>query len=223
MTARPIAARSAGGVSDPARPSTMASAARASPGSRNAVAAAMIAALSRFTIPARNAALVPGRFTSRYQATSSISPASRPDTPRTAPSSRPVNSSTLSGICAGPSGAHPGAGRRRISSATAACLPALALASTRSQAQITPSSSSSDAPAYRSSSPAVSSRNDARTGQPGATSSGLPDANPAAGLAYSPGNVCADPGIPGPRRPAHTAPAAASAAVCPSRAASSAA
>ena len=35
-------------------------------------------------------------------------------------------------------------------------------------------------------------------------------ANPAAGLAYSPGNVSAEPGIPGPRRPAHTAPTAAS-------------
>ncbi len=43
--------------------------------------------------------------------------------------------------------AAPGAGRRRSNSATAACLRALALASTRSHAQITPTSSSSDAPA----------------------------------------------------------------------------
>ena len=45
MTARVIAARSPGGVSVPARPSTIASAARASPGSSTAVADAMIAAL----------------------------------------------------------------------------------------------------------------------------------------------------------------------------------
>ena len=59
--------------------------------------------------------------------------------------------------------------------------------------------------------------------QPGAVSSGLPDANPAAGLAYSPGNDSAEPGIPGPRRPASTAPTAARTAVWPDRAAAPAA
>ena len=61
MTARRIAARSWAGVSDPARSRTRASAARASSGSSKAVAQAMIAAFSWVTIPARNAALVPGR------------------------------------------------------------------------------------------------------------------------------------------------------------------
>ena len=65
MTARLIAARSAGGVRDPARSSTMASAARASPGSSSAVAPAMIRALYSVTIPDRNAALVPGSLTSK--------------------------------------------------------------------------------------------------------------------------------------------------------------
>ena len=40
--------------------------------------------------------------------------------------SRGVNSSDPSGICAGPCGSHPSAGRRRISSAAAACLRLLA-------------------------------------------------------------------------------------------------
>jgi hypothetical protein len=98
----------------------------------------------------------------------------------------------------------------------AACLPALAWASTRSQAQMIPSSSSSEA----SSSPAVSSRKEPSAAQPGAASSGLPEAKPAAGPAYSPGNDSADPGIPGPRRPVTTA---AIAAVCPNRAQAAAA
>ena len=100
----------------------------------------------------------------------------------------------------------------------------------RSAAQITPSSSSSDAPAHRSSSPPASSTNNPSTAHPGATSSGSPLANPAAGLAtpaaglaYSPGKPWAEPGIPGPRRPAATAPIAASVAVRSSRAAASAA
>ena len=64
ITARVIAARSPGGVSAPARPSTSASAAPARAGSSSTVAPAMITALRRLRIPARNAALVPGRFTS---------------------------------------------------------------------------------------------------------------------------------------------------------------
>ena len=218
ITARRIAARSWAGVSDPARSKTMASAARASAGSSSAVAAAMISALSWLTIPARNAALVPGRQTSSAQARSRICSASPADTPSTAPSSRAVNSCQLSGIWAGPASAQPGAGRRRTSSATAAYLPAAMAASARSRAQITPSSSSSLAPAYRSSSPAASSANRPSVAQPGATSSGSPVANPAAGLAHSPGNDSADPGIPGPRRPATTAAMAARVAAWPERA-----
>ncbi len=52
----------------------------------------------------------------------------------------------------------------------------------------------------------MSSRNEASVAQPGAVSRGMPLANPAAGLECSPGKVFADPGIPGPRRPADAAP-----------------
>jgi len=86
----------------------------------------MIAALRWFKIPARNAALVPGRFTSSSSARDSMSPAAAEDSPRIEPSSRAVNSSHAAGIRAGPAGPHPAAGRRRISSAAAACLRALA-------------------------------------------------------------------------------------------------
>jgi len=86
-----------------------------------------------------------------------------------------------------------------------------------------PVSSSSDAPGYRSSSPAAASANCPKVRHPGAVSSGLPDANPDARLAYTPGKLSADPGIPGPRRPAAAAASAAIAAVRPSRAATSAA
>ena len=55
-----------------------------------------------------------------------MSPAVALDSPRIEPSSRGVNSSHAAGICAGPAGSHPPAGRRRISSATAACLRLLA-------------------------------------------------------------------------------------------------
>ena len=126
MTARAIAARSPGGVSVPARPSTFASAARASCGSSSTVAPAMIIALRRLTIPDRNAALVPGRLTSSSWASDTMSPAAARDSPSTEASSCATNSSAASGICAGPWTAAPRAGRRRISSATAACLRLLA-------------------------------------------------------------------------------------------------
>ena len=126
MTARAIAARSPGGVSAPARPSTMASAARASAGSSSTVAAAMIIALRWLRIPARNAALVPGRLTSSSWASDTMSPAAARDSPSTEASSCGTNSSEASGICAGPATTAPGAGRRRSSSATAACLRLLA-------------------------------------------------------------------------------------------------
>src|SRR5580700_9649187 len=84
-----------------------------------------------------------------------------------------------------------------------------------------PASSSSDAPRYRSSSPAASSANWPSTRHPGATSSGLPAANPEARLEYTPGTGCADPGIPGPRRPAAAA-SAATAAVSPAPASTAA-
>ena len=126
ITARAIAARSPPGVSDPARPTTMASAARAWPGSHNPVAAAMIPAFSRFTTPDKNAALVPGKPTSRSAATPSISSAAPDPMPSAGPSSRPANSSNPSGIPDAPSTPAPAAGRRRPTSASAACLRALA-------------------------------------------------------------------------------------------------
>ena len=169
-----------------------------------AVAQAMICALACRSVPARNAALVPGSLTSRSRARSSIpSAVPRPSASSWAISS-PANSSRLSGIRAGPSGAQPGAGRRRVNSASAACLREHAVASARSSAPITPASSSSDAPVNRSSSPAASSANPSSTPPPGATSSGCPVPNPPAGPAYSPGTRRADPGIPGPRRPTLT-------------------
>jgi len=61
MTARAIAARRLPGVSRAARSSTSFSAARASAGSRNAVARAMISALYRDTVPSSSAVFVPGR------------------------------------------------------------------------------------------------------------------------------------------------------------------
>src|SRR5580700_5095621 len=85
-----------------------------------------------------------------------------------------------------------------------------------------PVSSSSDAPGYRSSSPAAASANWPSVRHPGAVSSGFPDANPDARLAYTPGTLCADPGIPGPRRPAAAAAAAATAAVSPAPASTAA-
>ena len=59
ITARAIAARNAPGVSRPARSSTIASAARASAGSRSWVAWKMICALYREMTPFRNNAMVP--------------------------------------------------------------------------------------------------------------------------------------------------------------------
>ncbi len=126
MTARVIAARSPGGVSVPARSSTMASAARASAGSSSAVASAMIIALRRLRIPDRNAALVPGRLTSSSWASDTISPAPVRVSPSAEASSCAANSSPAPGSCAGPGAAAPGAGRRRSSSAAAACLRLLA-------------------------------------------------------------------------------------------------
>ena len=176
----------------------------------------MIIALRWLRIPDRNAVFVPGRLTSSSCASERMSSAIPRDSPSTAPSSRGVNSSNPSGIWPGPAGTHPSAGRRRISSATAACLRLLTYAPTRSHAAIAPSNSSSEAPGYRSSSPAASSANWASVRHPDATSSGLPDANPDARLAYTPGKLSADPGIPGPRRPVAVAASAAIAAVRPS-------
>jgi hypothetical protein len=116
------------------------------------------------------------------------------DPPSTAHSSFPVNSSHTPGIRAGPSSAWPGAGRRRISSATAACLRAAACASTRSHAHSTPSTSSSEAPSKESPAPAASWANAASSGRPGITSNSIPEANWAARLGYSPGKTRADPG-----------------------------
>ncbi len=146
MTARAIAARSPPGVRRPARPSTIASAARASPGSSSAVAAAMICALSSRTIPSRSVARVPGSLASRAAARVSRSSA-RPRCSASAyASSSAVNSAHAAGIRAGPSGGQPGSGRRRISSAAAASLRAAMWASSRSQADSTPMSSSSLTP-----------------------------------------------------------------------------
>ena len=85
----------------------------------------MIAALRSLRIPAPNAALVPGRFTSSSCARDSRCPAAARVSPRTDASSLAANSSIPSGIRAGPCGWHPWAGRRRMNSATAACLRAL--------------------------------------------------------------------------------------------------
>jgi hypothetical protein len=70
-----------------------------------------------------------------------------------------------------------------MNSATAACLRLLTYASTRSHPEIAPAISSSEAPGYRSSAPAASSRNCPSVKHPGATSSGFPDPNPDARLA----------------------------------------
>ena len=174
------------------------------PGSSMAVAQAMICALACRSVPARNAALVPGSLTSRSRARSSIpSAVPRPSASSWAISS-PANSSRSAGSRAGPSAAQPGAGRRRVNSASAACLREHAVASARSSAPITPASSSSLAPANRSPAPAASSAKPSSTPPPGATSSGCPVPNPPAGPAYSPGTRRAEPGIPGPRRPTLT-------------------
>ena len=199
MTARRIAARSWAGVSDPARSSTMASAARASAGSRTRWPDDD-GAFSRLRIPARNAAFVPGRLTSRCRCQVQHllgipRPHAQHRTQFPAGELIPVLRHLRRTIDRGP-----GAGRRRIS-------PPSRHACGRwhrpppGPTRRSPRAAHRRRPAYRSSSPAVSSRNDPSAAQPGATSSGLPDANPAAGPAYSPGTVSADPGIPGPRRP----------------------
>ena len=201
ITARAIAARSPPGVSRPARPSTSASAARASAGSSTVAARAMISTLDSRRVPSRNAARVPGSLTSRSLARSSSPSAVPRDSASTEASSVTVNSSHPAGIRAGPSGAQPGSGRRRMNSATAACLRALACASIRSQAAIAPATSSSRAPSYRSSSPAASTANPASALHPGMVSSSIPAANPAARLRYSPepaGPIRAGPGRAAP-------------------------
>ena len=86
----------------------------------------MIIALRRLKIPDRNAALVPGRLISSSWASDTISPAAARDSPSTEASSWTTNSSQAPGIRAAPWTAAPRAGRRRISSATAACLRLLA-------------------------------------------------------------------------------------------------
>ena len=106
----------------------------------------MIRTLFSCTIPARNAAAVPGSLTARSQDSSRRPAAAQADWASAGASSSPVNSSHPAGIRAGPSGTQPGAGRRRISSAAAACLRAAAWDCTRSHAQIAPTSSSSLAP-----------------------------------------------------------------------------
>src|SRR5271166_5100785 len=195
----------------------MASAWRASPGSRFAAAQAMIHALSWRTIPSRSAVLAPGSLVSMVSAMDSRSSARPRDSASTCASSSPVNSWHAAGIRASPSGGQPGSGRRRISSATAASLRAAMCASSRSPAHSTPISSASDAPSYRSSGPAAASASIARSGQPGITSSASPMPNAAARLPDSPGKTRAEPGWPGPRRPAY-AVIAASAPVVPDRA-----
>ena len=182
----------------------------------------MIRALLARRVPSRNAARVPGSLTSRSQVRSSSPAAAVLDSARARASSSPVNSSHAAGIRAGPSSGQPSAGRRRMNSAMAACLRAAMWASTRSQAQIAPTSSSSLAPGYRSSGPAASAANRASSTPPGAASRIIPVANAPAGPGYSPGNRSAEPGWPGPRRP-RVAPIAASAPVVPIRAASAAA
>jgi hypothetical protein len=82
----------------------------------------MIIALRRLTIPARNAAWVPGRLTASSRASDTMSSAAVRVSPSAAASSRGTNSSDASGTWAGPVGTQPTAGRRRISSATAPCL-----------------------------------------------------------------------------------------------------
>ena len=109
----------------------------------------MICALYFDTIPSRNAAIVPGSLPARSPDSSSSPSAVPADSASSAASSLTVNSSQAAGSCAGPCGAQPGAGRRRMNSATAACLRAAAYASTRSHALIAPATSSSAAPAYR--------------------------------------------------------------------------
>ena len=97
-TARAIAARSPPGVSRPARPSTSASALRASAGSSTAAARAMISTFDARSVPSRNAAFVPGSLTSRSRARSSRPSAIPRDSPSSAASSVTVNSSHPAGI-----------------------------------------------------------------------------------------------------------------------------
>ena len=212
MTAWAIAARSPPGLSRPARPRTRASAARASAGSSIMVARAMISTLAWRSTPVRNASLVPGSFTSRAWARSSIASAALRVSASAQRTSSPANSSQPSGIRAWPSSVQPGAGRRRMNSATAACLRKHADASARSRAQISPTISSSVAPPSRSSSSATRSANPSSADPPGAISRGCPAPNPPAELSDQPGTRRADPGCPGPRRPRVLASAAASAA-----------
>ena len=221
ITARAIADRSPPGVSRPARPSTLLLRRPRLPRIEHRGGPGDDLRLGCRSVPARNAALVPGSLTSRSRARSSIaSAAPRPSASSWAISS-PANSSRSAGSRAAPATAQPGAGRRRVNSARAACLRAHAVASARSSAPITPASSSSLAPANRSPAPAASSANPSSTPPPGATSSGCPVPNPPAGPAYSPGTRRAEPGIPGPRRPTFT-PACGMSASRGSRAAHSA-
>ena len=76
----------------PARPSTIASAARASSRSSSIVAAAMTRALSRVKIPEWQAARVPGKLVSNAAASARASAASTDDTASAALISRPTNS-----------------------------------------------------------------------------------------------------------------------------------
>ena len=115
----------------------------------------MISTLECRSTPARNAALVPGSLVSRSRASWSIPSAAQRVSASAAASSVSVNSSQLPGSAS--TGSQPGSGRRRISSATAACLSAHAAASVRSSPQMIPVSSSSVAPANRPPSPAACS------------------------------------------------------------------
>ena len=181
-TARAIAARSAPGVRRAARSRTSCSAARASSGSRNAVARAMISALYREIVPSSSAAAVPGQM--GFQGLGQADQALRAVAGLPQRAGHLVGGELLSG----------GAGLRRASSATAASLRARAWVSTRSQAHTTPISSASDTPANRSSSPAAASAATARPAQPGSTSRAIPGPNAAAGLDDSPGKARAEPG-----------------------------
>src|SRR6202012_3476062 len=100
-------------------------------------------------------------------------------------SSSGQNFPQIPGNSAGPSGSHPGPGRRRISSAVTASRRADAHDSIRCQARRMPISSSSEAPPPRPSSPVASSQNEASATPGRARSSGALAANPVAARAAS--------------------------------------
>ncbi len=198
MTARAIAARSPPGVSRPARPSTSASAARASAGVQVRggrgddlhLRVAQRPGAERGPGAGQLDLQVVGQGQHRLGLPAGLGQrVGQLGLGELLPDQRHLRRAGSSG--------QPGSGRRRISSATAACLSAHAEASARSSAHSTPISSLSEAPANRSPDPAAYSASPCSAALPGATSRGCPAANAPAGPGESPPDPPGGAGLPG--------------------------